>query len=197
MDIDAERATKKRKLGTAGTPKLSQGAPAESSFANVLQRLKEESGDAHAAEGGADCWPRPPAPTINPQKDSIIFQQIDVEDAYDGPTPTFRMYGTTEHGHSVLAVVTGFLPYFYVPVPRGFAEDDLESFKSYLNSIMDDPRTVQRIEIIKRKSLWGYLGDDVVPFLKLTLIQPRLLPKLRDKSQDLRSLSYPANSAAL
>lgn len=82
-------------------------------------------------------------------------------------------------------MVTGFLPYFYVPVPRGFAEDDLESFKSYLNSIMDDPRTVQRIEIIKRKSLWGYLGDDVVPFLKLTLIQPRLLPKLRDESQDL------------
>ncbi|KAF9499463.1 hypothetical protein BDN71DRAFT_1442132 [Pleurotus eryngii] len=178
-DIDAERATKKRKIGTAGTPRLSQAAPAESSFANVLQRLKDESGDAHAAEGGADCWPRPSAPTINPQKDSIIFQQIDVEDAYDGPTPTFRMYGTTEHGHSVLAVVTGFLPYFYIPVPRGFADDELESFKSYLNSIMDDPRTVQRIEIIKRKSLWGYLGDDVLPFLKLTLIQPRILPKLR------------------
>ncbi|KAG5220973.1 DNA-directed DNA polymerase delta [Salix suchowensis] len=81
---------------------------------------------------------------------NFLFQQIDVEDAYDGPTPTFRMYGTTEHGHSVLAVVTGFLPYFYVPVPRGFADDELESFK-----------TVQRIEIIKRKSLWGYLGDDV------------------------------------
>ena len=70
--------------------------------------------DGIAAEGGADCWSRPSAPKINPQKDSIsacyarcfidvsssqllsVFQQIDVEDAYDGPTPTFRMYGTTE-----------------------------------------------------------------------------------------------------
>jgi len=29
--------------------------------------------------------------------------------------------------------VTHFDPYFYIPRPRGFAGDDLESFKNYLN----------------------------------------------------------------
>jgi hypothetical protein len=36
-------------------------------------------------------------------------------------------------GHSVLANVTDFLPYFYIAVPRGFIQDDLESFRSDLN----------------------------------------------------------------
>lgn len=36
-------------------------------------------------------------------------------------------------GHSVLAHVNGFYPYFYIAAPRGFRNEDLESFRTYLN----------------------------------------------------------------
>lgn len=36
-------------------------------------------------------------------------------------------------GHSVMALITGFLPYFYVPVPRGFENSDINPFMNYLN----------------------------------------------------------------
>ncbi len=32
-----------------------------------------------------------------------------------------------------MALVTDFLPYFYIAAPRGFTPDDLFPFKSYLN----------------------------------------------------------------
>ena len=65
---------------------------------------------------------------------------------------TIRMFGVTEvretflltsfsnysltkveqAGHSVLAHVTQFPPYFYIAVPRGFTNDDVSAFRSYL-----------------------------------------------------------------
>jgi DNA polymerase delta subunit 1 len=38
------------------------------------------------------------------------------------------------------------------------------------------------IEIVKKRTLWGYLGDDWLAFMKLTISEPKLLPKVRDKS---------------
>jgi len=36
-------------------------------------------------------------------------------------------------GHSVLATVTDFFPYFYVSYPRGLTDGDLDSLRQYLN----------------------------------------------------------------
>ena len=36
-------------------------------------------------------------------------------------------------GHSVMANITGFLPYFYVLAPRGYNESDSFAFTEYLN----------------------------------------------------------------
>jgi len=38
-----------------------------------------------------------------------------------------------KNGNSVVATVTDFLPYFYIAVPRGFRDEDIEPFKSHLN----------------------------------------------------------------
>lgn len=38
-----------------------------------------------------------------------------------------------KNGNSVVATVTDYLPYFYVAVPRGFRDEDIEPFKSHLN----------------------------------------------------------------
>ncbi len=88
-----------------------------------------------------------------------VFQQIDIEENIDGNAPTLRMYGVTEvrqsllhhfyptlnpvqNGHSVLAHINDFLPYFYIPQPRGFQLEDIEPFMEHLNVIL--PRLIRR-----------------------------------------------------
>lgn len=36
-------------------------------------------------------------------------------------------------GNSVLANVTQFMPYFYIPVPRGFDNSDVDAFTDAVN----------------------------------------------------------------
>ncbi|OBZ73506.1 DNA polymerase delta catalytic subunit [Grifola frondosa] len=185
--MDAQPAPKRRKLGPSG-PSFASSQPAQSSFADVLARLKEDAG-AKDAEGGADCWARPPLPSIDEKKDAIIFQQIDVEDTVDyNGGQTLRMFGVTEAGNSVLAHITDFLPYFYIPVPRGFANSDIFPFLDYLNTLGNG--TVRNVEMVKKRSLWGYKGDDWVAFLKITLGDQRSLPKIRDECLVCDSDSY-------
>ncbi|TDL23693.1 hypothetical protein BD410DRAFT_746439 [Rickenella mellea] len=169
----SEPATKRRRLGPSG-PSSSQVA--ESSFTDVLEKLKEDAGERGTAEGGADSWARPTVPSINPEKDPIIFQQIDVAIANDGVT--LRMWGVTEAGHSVLAHVGGFLPYFYLGVPRAFVERDMDDFKNDLNSMLEG-RPILSIEVVKKRNLWGYKGDDWTPFFKITLSNPLAVPRVR------------------
>ncbi|KAJ3515999.1 hypothetical protein NLJ89_g1399 [Agrocybe chaxingu] len=180
-EFNSQPATKKRKLGPTQSFG-SQGVSQQPSFADVLERLKEESANGpNDAEGGADCWARPPLPRIDEKRDSILFQQIDVETASNPETGAIilRIFGVTEDGHSVLATVTDYLPYFYVAVPRGFTDTDIEPFRQYLNGIFDN--VVRNVEKVMHKTLMGYRGDDSVPFLKLTLSEPRSVPKVRDK----------------
>lgn len=40
---------------------------------------------------------------------------------------------------------------------------------------------VRSIEFAQKRSLWSYRGDDWIVFLKITLIDQRSLPKIRDK----------------
>jgi len=82
-------------------------------------------------------------------------------------------------GHSVLAHVTDFLPYFYVSVPRGFTPDDMELLKEYINNTLNLPGTVTDVSFAKKRSLWGYRGDTKPLFMKLTISDQRGLPKVR------------------
>lgn len=64
--------------------------------------------------------------------------------------PVLRVFGVTEEGHSVLAHVRDFLPYFWVGAPRGFTNNDCKPFGIYLNvgllhpldRILADPKYV-------------------------------------------------------
>ncbi|KAJ7918757.1 DNA polymerase family B-domain-containing protein [Mycena leptocephala] len=173
----AEPAAKKRKIGPAGS---FSSQPVQSSFTDVLERLKEESAEGTGAEGGSDSWPRPALPHIDPKKDSIVFQQIDVEESEMYGNVSLRMFGVTKDGHSVLANITGFLPYFYVAQPRGFREEDLEPFRLHLNGLVPgDRELVVAAKLVSKRSLWQYRGDDWIPFIKLTIANPKSLPKIR------------------
>ena len=50
-----------------------------------------------------------------------------------GKIPIIRMYGLTEHGNSVMMLIHGVIPYFFVEAPPGFKESDCESFRRQLN----------------------------------------------------------------
>ncbi|PVG03060.1 putative DNA polymerase delta catalytic subunit [Serendipita vermifera] len=155
----------------------SQGkAENRASFADVLQGLQEEE---DTAEGGANQWDRPPMPFVDEDVDNIIFQQIDIEQYVgEGDKPMLRMFGITRDGNSVAANIHGYLPYFYVPVPRGFQEEDIPGFIAYIN-VKVEAEAILDMEIVKKKSLWGYRGDSDIAFLKLILSSPKLVPKVR------------------
>ena len=92
-NMDSQPAAKKRKIAPIG-PSNSQ--PNQSSFADVLQRLKDDAGESRGpspitlpplcvltispsdAEGGADRWARPPLPHIDVQRDSIGMSSLTV-----------------------------------------------------------------------------------------------------------------------
>ena len=42
-------------------------------------------------------------------------------------------------------------------------------------------KPVRNIELVKKRSLWEYIGDDWVMFIKITVADPRSLPKVRDE----------------
>lgn len=98
-------------------------------------------------------WSRPAPPPLDPSRDPIVFQQIDV-DNYAGkairgmpgsqisPVPVFRMFGITAAGNSVCCHVHGFSPYFYVSAPDNFTTQDCPKFREALNTaVMNDMRS--------------------------------------------------------
>ncbi|KAF8845184.1 hypothetical protein BDN67DRAFT_962126 [Paxillus ammoniavirescens] len=174
--VETEPATKRRKLAPAGLQRTQT-----SSFADVLEQLSQSGpGSGPSSEGGADCWARPKLAPMNQKRDTIIFQQLDIENATDPSTgrTMLRMFGVTEAGHSVLANITDFMPYFYVPVPRGFDAADLGPLADALNHSAGGSFVIG-IKLVNKRTLWGYRGDDWMAFMELTISDPKSLPKVR------------------
>ncbi|KAF8677536.1 DNA polymerase [Rhizoctonia solani] len=163
---DTQTNTKKRKVDNGlsakkslvGSQSLAESQ--EPSFVEILEQF--EDGEAQAA-----------------------FQQIDV-DMFPGATGlVFGLFGVTPEGHSVLAHVTDFLPYFYIAMPRGYDPNEARAFMDHLNG-QTAPGTVLKIEIVHKRSLWSYrlnarAEDETSPFLKITLSEARNVPKVRDE----------------
>lgn len=86
-----------------------------------------------------------------------------------------------KEGFSVLANVSGFLPYLYIAAPRGFTAEDSEGFAGYLNASFGNngKSIVSAIDIHNRRSLWGYRGDEISPFIKITFVDQRSMTRVR------------------
>ncbi|CAE6482066.1 unnamed protein product [Rhizoctonia solani] len=185
---DAQANAKKRKVDNGVSAKKSfmgSQSLAEtqgSSFVEILEQF--EDGDAQA-EGGRNLWPRPTLKKFDPQTTSITFQQIEI-DMFPGANGlAFGLFGVTTEGHSVLAHVTDFLPYFYIATPRGYDPSESQAFMDHLNS-QTAAGTVVEIEIVQKRSLWSYRlnargEDETSPFLKIILAEARNVPKVRDE----------------
>ncbi|XP_076179052.1 DNA polymerase delta 1, catalytic subunit isoform X1 [Ptiloglossa arizonensis] len=140
-------------------------------------------------------WSRPPPPQLNPQKDALIFQQIEI-DHYLGaplpgmpgsklaPVPIMRMYGVTEQENSVCCHVHGFCPYLYVSAPSNFTNHHCKPFKDALNTAVlkdmrSNPQNIQEavlaVEQVYKQNMYGYAGSEKSLFLKITVAVPRLI----------------------
>ncbi|XP_033645764.1 DNA polymerase delta catalytic subunit-like [Asterias rubens] len=141
-------------------------------------------------------WPRPELPKLNPNEDSIVFQQIDLEHyigtplkgmpgSTQGPVPIIRMFGITAEGHSIMCHIHGFSPYFYVPAPDKFDPSHCRSFQDALNKVVlsvlrsnkdNISQAVLAVEPVTKESIYGYHGPNGMrPFLKITLAYPKLI----------------------
>lgn len=102
----------------------------------------------------------------------------------------------------MLLHVKGFLPYFWVAAPKGFSNSDCAPLKEHLNVSKPDRcvvsgyrpdsvnnhqtahfngmRPVNHISIANKRSLWGYKGDSVSPFIKIEIVDTKQYPKVRN-----------------
>ncbi|XP_052407697.1 DNA polymerase delta catalytic subunit isoform X2 [Carassius gibelio] len=160
-------------------------------------------------------WKRPHAPPLQPNSDTLIFQQIDLDyylgsavagmpGQVQGKVPIVRMFGVTDSGNSVCCHVHGFAPYFYVPAPHGFTNAHLAEFQRELNSaVLKDMRsnkdniavTVLAVDITKKESMYHYHGNKPLDFLRITMAMPRLIaPAKRLLEQGFKFATFATQS---
>ncbi|XP_043230281.1 DNA polymerase delta catalytic subunit-like isoform X1 [Amphibalanus amphitrite] len=175
-----------------------------STFEEELALLESEESELIASEDSLQPapesqevdarWSRPALPPLDPAADDITFQQMETDyylgyplpgmpGAQTGLIPIMRMFGVTSEGHSVCCHVHGFAPYLFVPVPEFFKPEWCATFQRVLNtammretkSVAEVPQAVLDVELVKRQSMYGYQGAGPVPFLRITVAQPRLV----------------------
>jgi len=128
----------------------------------------------------SERWSRAKAPQLNPGEESLIFQQLDVENylgqplpgmpgAQLGPVPVVRMFGVTMQGNSVCCHVHGYCPYFYISAPRNFEQRHCSELhealdKKVIADIRNNKDNVQEavlaVELVQRLNIHGFQGDE-------------------------------------
>jgi len=157
----------------------------------------EHWADCNDTSGPRNNWQRVPAPPLDPTKDTLVFQQVDIDyylGSYVsgmpgnkvGSVPIIRIYGVTEAGNSAMINIHGYLPYFFVRAPIGFSESECEQFRSDLNARMSDqtskpwPTYILEVRMEYKESIQGYKGDTKSPFLRIILASPTLVVTARN-----------------
>ncbi|KAI7525824.1 DNA polymerase delta catalytic, partial [Hortaea werneckii] len=126
-------------------------------------------------------WARPSLDDFNEKEDTLTFQQIEAEEGtLHGGKTTVKLFGVTETGHSVLLHVTDFLHYLYVAAPVSFTRNDCEPFKAFLEkSLGQHQPAIYSVQMVMRENLFGFQGNQKSPYLKITVTDPKFIPRLR------------------
>jgi DNA polymerase delta subunit 1 len=123
-------------------------------------------------------WKRPKLPpSFDPNQTDVVFQQLDAEESAMGDSTCARFFGVTEEGYSVLCTVTGFIHYFYVPVPKGFMKSQhLSQFINFLQANYDG---ILDVEICQKESIWGFSNNTKSSFFKIYANNSRNITRMR------------------
>ncbi|MEW5314891.1 MAG: hypothetical protein WDW38_006353 [Sanguina aurantia] len=152
--------------------------------------------DIQLGEAGRN-WVRPPVGDFSPTKDSLVFQNLEVDhyiasslvkgmdlNPKQKQVPIVRIFGVNAKGNSVCVLVHGFEPYFYVEKPPSWGEEDISLFLVNLNKRLAEKTkgsgdAVLRIERENKASLWHYQGGQTKWFLKIVCGMPNVATAAR------------------
>ena len=99
------------------------------------------------------------------------FQILDADYVRSDDGPVVRLFGRAEDGKSVCCFVPGFEPYFYANITS-----DLYSAGEFLKERFD---VIKKTEIVSKYEPVGYQLSKK-PMLKVTTLEPRNVPEIRD-----------------
>ncbi|KAI9838201.1 MAG: DNA-directed DNA polymerase delta [Thelocarpon superellum] len=183
---------KKRKLDSSPASRLHSSqsgrngklgsSQVKSQFEENLEKLTQDITGLKENNSEKDQqWARPNLDDFEPRRDSLCFQQIEVEEGNLSYGKTaIKLFGVTETGHSVLLHVTDFLHYLYVGAPTNFTPGDCDGFRKYLETQLAQHQPVlNSVQMVMRENLFGFQGNERHPYLKLTVNDPKSINKLR------------------
>lgn len=162
--------------------KLASSQPKSAFESEVLEKLSQDISELKQTNSEKDqAWERPPVVDFDPQRDSLTFQQIEAEEGnLHGGRTTVKLFGVTNDGHSVMLHVTDFKHYLYVAAPVSFTPQDCEPFRTYLEAqIAQNQPVIHSCQLTLRENIYGYQGNTQSPYIKITVTDPKLIPRVR------------------
>jgi len=76
--------------------------------------------------------------------------------------------------------VTDFLHYLYIEAPVNFTPQHCEGYKAYLDAnIGQTSPAIHSVQVVLRENLYGFRGNQQNPYLKITVTDPKFIPKVR------------------
>lgn len=128
---------------------------------------------------------KPLGPNYRLNSCPIAFMQTEIDYILSDNTPTgsqvaiIRIFGVTQEGHSVLALVESFEPYFWSDCPDTYTDKALVEIKKTLNSYHNCRDSVTKIEVHKKENILHYTGQGQQNFLKIFTNVPKSVAGLR------------------
>jgi DNA polymerase delta subunit 1 len=184
---------KKRKVELPSSPaftssqkgasrKITSSQPKSTFESDVLDKFSQDISDLkqNNAEKDQD-WQRPPVADFDPATSKLCFQAIEAEEGtIAGGKPTVKLFGVSEKGNSVVLHVTDFKHYLFIEAPVSFQPSDCPAFKAHLENAMHSHQPmIHSVTFAMRMNIYGFQGNMESPYLKITVTDPKHIPKVR------------------
>ncbi|KAI0169673.1 DNA polymerase family B-domain-containing protein [Hypoxylon sp. FL1284] len=161
--------------------KLASTQPKSTFESEVLEKLSQDISELKQTNSEKDqSWERPLVVNFSPERDNLIFQQIEAEEGTLGGRTAIKLFGVTENGHSVMLHVTDFKHYIYVAAPVSFTPQDCEPYKAYLETqVAQSQPVIHSCQLCLREDIYGFQGNTQSPYIKITVTDPKFIPRVR------------------
>ncbi|KAH7318613.1 DNA polymerase delta, catalytic subunit [Stachybotrys elegans] len=167
--------------------KLGSSQPKSAFETDVLEKLSQDISELKKHNSEKDqVWDRPPLVDFVPERDSLCFQSIEAErGVFDGSESTVTLFGVTMEGYSVMLHVMDFKHYLYIHAPVLFQPEDCAGYKAFLEMTLAESKSaIHSVNLVSRQDIYGYHGDSMNPFLKITVTDQKYIFPLRRALQE-------------